>query len=486
MRVLAGTLMLAALAVGLTACWLLNTVPLAAFTASALSGRAPVTISFSAILSQDEDGDITNWEWNFGDGASAVGESVSHEYTRAGTFTVVLKVTDDDGGTATASKVVTILEGDGDDDDGDGDDTGGPTARFTTTPLTGQVPFTVTVNASTSTYSGHAITSYSWNFGDGTTGTGVTATHQYGAAGTYNIVLRIIGSDNTTGTASQQVIATDIPVTPPTGGPTASFTVDKTNFVGPDVVTMDPAASSAVAGETIDLYVWQFGMSGASQDEPSDTPVNFTYWTQNTTETYTITLTVIQSNGLTDSFSRTITVKNLQPVAGFAVSEDAGATWEYPTEADFLEVYPPVGGWVAAPTIDIESPDALPSGGRYWNNGLPALTKGAVAPDGINENTGVRPANFVLADKNLSYDAEGQSPNDDGWGIASYYVNFDDGTSGDSYPAVAAGGGFAQFAHAYPIPVANYVDYTIRVTVTDERGGTDTLARKVRIYKDPP
>ena len=132
MRVLAGTLMLAALAVGLTACWLLNTVPLAAFTASALSGRAPVTISFSAILSQDEDGRIESWEWNYGDGASGSGESVSHEYTRAGTFTVVLKVTDDDGGTATASKVVTILEGDDDDDGDGGGDTGGPTARFTT------------------------------------------------------------------------------------------------------------------------------------------------------------------------------------------------------------------------------------------------------------------------------------------------------------------------------------------------------------------
>ena len=129
-------LLIASLAAFVSGCWPFNEAPLALFTASTLSGTAPLSVNFSAILSSDSDGIITDFEWDFGDGSSGSGESVSHTYTTAGTRTVVLRVTDDDGARATASKTITVNPADTDGGDGPGTS---PTASFTATPLTGAV-----------------------------------------------------------------------------------------------------------------------------------------------------------------------------------------------------------------------------------------------------------------------------------------------------------------------------------------------------------
>jgi len=190
--------MIVSLGVLLTGCWPFNTAPVASFTVSALSGEAPLTVSFSAILSYDPDGIIVKFEWDFGDGSSATGESASHVYTTSGSFTIVLRITDNRGGTDTASKTITVSAA-----EEPGGAGAGPTASFTATPLVGPAALTVTFNASASFYAGHAITYYSWDFGDGVTGTGMTTTHTYAplVTTTYNVVLRIIASDNTEGTA---------------------------------------------------------------------------------------------------------------------------------------------------------------------------------------------------------------------------------------------------------------------------------------------
>src|SRR4029453_10308926 len=59
-----------------------------------------------------------------------------------------------------------------------------PTASFTTTPSSGPAPLSVTVDGTASSDSDGVITSYSWNFGDGTpSASGVTATHLYANPG---------------------------------------------------------------------------------------------------------------------------------------------------------------------------------------------------------------------------------------------------------------------------------------------------------------
>ena len=82
-----------------------NQAPIAAVTAT----NTGATFTFSAAGSTDSDGEIAGFTWSFGDGsAPAEGAEVEHVYTAAGTYTVTLTVTDDDGASTTATRQVVV------------------------------------------------------------------------------------------------------------------------------------------------------------------------------------------------------------------------------------------------------------------------------------------------------------------------------------------------------------------------------------------
>ncbi len=81
-----------------------NVAPVAAFTAAA----AGLTATFDASGSSDADGTIASYAWDFGDGTTGTGAKPGHTYATAGTYTVRLTVTDDDGATGTVSKAVPV------------------------------------------------------------------------------------------------------------------------------------------------------------------------------------------------------------------------------------------------------------------------------------------------------------------------------------------------------------------------------------------
>jgi len=68
-----------------------------------------------------------------------------------------------------------------------------PVASFTCTPSSGQSPLTVSFNASSSHDSDGTIVTYQWTFGDGSNGTGLTASHIYTTTSnrTYSITLTV-------------------------------------------------------------------------------------------------------------------------------------------------------------------------------------------------------------------------------------------------------------------------------------------------------
>jgi PKD repeat protein len=91
----------------------LNRSPVAAFTEDATTVAENETIHFDASGSYDPDGTIDSFEWDFGDGTTAIEVTTEHAYTiEAGTHTVTLTVTDDDGASSsvTAEKIVETQE----------------------------------------------------------------------------------------------------------------------------------------------------------------------------------------------------------------------------------------------------------------------------------------------------------------------------------------------------------------------------------------
>ena len=81
-----------------------NQPPVASFTAEC----SELICTFDASASGDPDGEITTYDWDFGDGQTATGVTASHSYAADGAYDVVLTVTDDGGALGTASETVTV------------------------------------------------------------------------------------------------------------------------------------------------------------------------------------------------------------------------------------------------------------------------------------------------------------------------------------------------------------------------------------------
>jgi uncharacterized delta-60 repeat protein len=82
--------------------------PTAGFTAAPASATPGQAVAFDASSSGDSDGTISQVSWNFGDGGSGAGTTISHAYAQPGSYNVQATVTDDNGLTASASKTVTV------------------------------------------------------------------------------------------------------------------------------------------------------------------------------------------------------------------------------------------------------------------------------------------------------------------------------------------------------------------------------------------
>jgi outer membrane protein assembly factor BamB len=85
-----------------------NAWPTAQFTANPASGALPLDVTFDASTSADPDGTIVMYAWDFGDGASANGNPVTHRYTVTGTYNVTLTVTDNGGASNVTSGSVIV------------------------------------------------------------------------------------------------------------------------------------------------------------------------------------------------------------------------------------------------------------------------------------------------------------------------------------------------------------------------------------------
>ncbi|MEZ4830205.1 MAG: PKD domain-containing protein [Bacteroidia bacterium] len=87
-----------------------NENPVAAINATPVSGIAPLLVDFDATASDDADGIITEYTWDFGDGKTATGMLVAHTYQAVGNYVATLTVKDDSGAVNTATVTIEVKE----------------------------------------------------------------------------------------------------------------------------------------------------------------------------------------------------------------------------------------------------------------------------------------------------------------------------------------------------------------------------------------
>lgn len=217
-------------------------------------------------------GTITDWSWDFGDGATSTTQNPSNSYATLGVYDVDLTVTTSDGCSHTSTQQVGMYPL--------------PVADFSFGDACLETDFQFTDQSTVST---GAVTSWSWDFDDGATSTGQNPVNQYAADGTYNVTLTATTDHNCTDNVSQVVTVHPLPI------------ADFTNTTVCALITMDYTDQSTVTSGSITNWDWYFGDGG--------TDIN-----QNTSHlfatggTYTSSLVVTTALGCQDSSAIDVTV----------------------------------------------------------------------------------------------------------------------------------------------------------------------------------
>ncbi len=205
--------------------------PVADFEALPDSGPAPLTVVFTDLST----GDITEWQWDFGDGGTSEEKNPKHEYVSAGSYTVSLIVI---GPCGTSPKPKTAII----------DVCAPPVAAFSGTPLSGPAPLEVSfIDSSTG-----EITDWFWSFGDKETSTEQNPVHVYDGPGTYTVSLQVTDPCATDTETKAQYVTVFEPLIPDFSGTPRS---------GPAPLTV---TFTDLSTGQINNYDWQFGDGGTS------------------------------------------------------------------------------------------------------------------------------------------------------------------------------------------------------------------------------
>lgn len=258
--------------------------PVASFVTSCTDAAC----SFDASASSDPDGTVAGYAWSFGDQTTGTGAKVDHTFAGAGTYPVVLTVTDDSGKTTSRTEQVSVTINQA------------PTASFTAACAERVCSFDGTASRDPD----GQLTGFAWTFGDGTTSSASSPSHTYTTDGTYTVSLTVTDNGGKTHQTSRQVTARA------NQAPTASFTSSCTALT----CSFDGTASTDSDGQ-VASYLWDFGDGATST---SATPSR----TFSTEGPQVVKLTVTDDGGAVGTTTKTVTVSraNQAPTAAFSIS----------------------------------------------------------------------------------------------------------------------------------------------------------------------
>ena len=255
--------------------------PTASFTYSPAIPDVNETVTFDASASQDPDGSIVNYTWDFGDGniTTVNVTTITHTFSVGGSYDVNLTVTDNDGFNGSAVHTITV----------------GIRAAFTFSPPAPNPGDVVTFNATASYSRRGTIANYTWNWGDTTSNvtTNPIITHTFSTGGSYDVNLTVTDDTGLNGSAVHTIYV---------GAPRANFTFWPPAPNLGDVVIFNASGSDDPDGN-ITSYTWDWGDS--TSNVTANKVMNHTF---SAAGKYNVTLTVTDNLGLKDSVVDTVTV----------------------------------------------------------------------------------------------------------------------------------------------------------------------------------
>lgn len=210
------------------------------------------------------------WHWDFGDGDTSNLQDPTHTYPSRGSYGVTLTVYDTLGGCFDiATQTINITD---------------PIADFVGDDLSGCARHRVNFTASAST----DAVSYSWLMGDGTTRNTENPSKLYSNPGTYTVTLIVTDIHGCTDTIVKPDYITVYAAT-------ADFIADTFSGCAPLAVTYQDSSSSYLG--TVTSWNWDLGNGDVSTlQNPSAI--------YNTPGTYSVGLTIEDSNGCRDTIEK--------------------------------------------------------------------------------------------------------------------------------------------------------------------------------------
>lgn len=177
---------------------------------------------------------------------------------------------------------------------------GAPVPSYFASPSAPHERESVSFDASASKDPDGIITTYVWNFGDGTSATTTTprTTHLYGVAGDYQTTLTVTDNSGLSVTSAPMTLTVLSAV-----NPVATFVVSPTDAKVGETVNFNASASSVPPGRQILSYLWDFG-DGTSATTSG--PITSHIYTA--AKTYTVVLTVTDDIGRRGTFTMTLTI----------------------------------------------------------------------------------------------------------------------------------------------------------------------------------
>jgi PKD repeat protein len=272
-------------------------------------------VTLDATGSTDPDAaDVLTYSWVQDSGpivvtlTGAATATPSFNASAAGTYVFTVTVDDGDGGTDTDN--VTVMAWGMP-----------PTAILTATPSTADpnTPITIDGSASNDGLEGDAIVDYAFDFGDGntTSGASATVTHAYTMGGNYTVRLVVTDSDGNASAEATFIVSINTVI--PNRAPDAVATASPTTVYRGTLVTLNGSGSTDPDLDSL-TYAWT-GPSGITITGASSSAASFS---TNTLGTYTFTLTV-SDGALSDTATVTVTVGNRAPVADAGVNQNVTA-----------------------------------------------------------------------------------------------------------------------------------------------------------------